>query len=62
MTTDPIDSADPADVADQDHDISPAPENTVPATRDEMPDEADEADVVEQQTDVPGWDDDEQGG
>jgi len=58
MSTDPVPSADPVDVAEQEQDVVP-PEDDAEADPepDQLSAEADEADVVEQQTGVPGWDD-----
>jgi hypothetical protein len=59
MSTDPLPSADPADVAEQDQDVVPPEEDAeADPDPDELSAEANEADVVEQQTGVPGCDDD----
>jgi hypothetical protein len=58
MTTDPHSPyADPADVAEQHQDVvPPADDEEVPDVEpEELPLEADEADVAEQRTEVPGW-------
>jgi hypothetical protein len=61
MSTDPLPDADPADVAEQDKEtVPPAGDEEFPADdSDELPVEANEADVVEQNIDVPGWGEDE---
>ena len=65
MSTDPIPNADHADVDEQERLANPADpagaDDPVPGSREgeALPDEADEGDVVEQHTDVPGWGDDE---
>ena len=55
MTTDPgSPEADPADVAEQQEDVQPPPDDEeVQVTAGELPWEADEADVAEQQMEVP---------
>jgi hypothetical protein len=59
MSTEPVPGADPVDVAEQEQDVVP-PEDDGEADpdADQLAAEADEADAVEQQTGVPGWDDD----
>jgi hypothetical protein len=63
MTTDPQPYADPADVAAQHQDVVPLDDDelTGDVGRADVPLEANEADVAEQRTDVPGWADDEDG-
>jgi hypothetical protein len=61
MTTDPLPSADQADVAEQEQELAPPEEDSPDADSEDLATEASEADVLEQQTDVPGWDDDEEG-
>lgn len=64
MTTDPGSAeADPADVAEQQADVEPPPDDEeVAVGPGELPWEADEADVAEQLMEVPDLDDDLDGG
>jgi hypothetical protein len=60
MSTDPMPEANPADVAEQEQETVPPDDGEEAlADHDELPVEANEADVVEQHVDVPGWGDDE---
>jgi hypothetical protein len=60
MSTDPLPGADPVDVEEQEREAVPTDDDEVPGAAEnlELPAEADEGDVVEQRTDVPGWGDD----
>ena len=60
MNTDPgLPEADPADVAEQQEDLEPPPDDDELDVEPDQPSwEADEADLADQRTEVPGLDDD----